>query len=132
VLTERWRRISGATHPGFGASGRGRGQLRAGQRRALVLDPGTRLGGLTGTATDDTDDDFFAAIVANMRRRQAAGELTADLDPAYVPLLLFAAAHAPVLLPRVARRMTGEHAESAAFLDAYREQLRRVVERLGQ
>lgn len=45
--------------------------------------------------------------------------------------MLFAAASAPVLLPHVAERMTGLPADSAEFLDAYRTQLRRVIERLS-
>ncbi len=86
--------------------------------------------GLTGTAQDG-DEAYFTAMVDDLRRRQAAGELAADLDPAYVMVLLFAAAAAPVALPQIARRMTGHAADSAEFVEAYRGQLRRVIERLG-
>jgi len=88
--------------------------------------------GLTGPAEPDAADDFFPGLVEDMRRRQAGGELAADLDPAYVLLLLFAAAAAPVLLPHVAERMTGLPADSTEFLDGYRAQLRGIVERLAR
>jgi TetR/AcrR family transcriptional regulator len=86
--------------------------------------------GLTGTAQDG-DEAYFTAMVDDLRCRQAAGELAADLDPAYLMVLLFAAAAAPVALPQIARRMTGHAADSAEFVEAYRSQLRRVIERLS-
>jgi TetR/AcrR family transcriptional regulator len=138
ALTERWHKLSAELNPSSAPL-------------AEVVDNfvhasvehrhWTRLlvwEGLTRTGQDDTAqdeplvDDFFPLIVDDMRRRQAAGELGPDLDPAYVLLLLFAAAAAPVVLPQVAQRMTGKAANSADFLDAYRQQLRRVVERLGR
>jgi len=44
--------------------------------------------------------------------------------------MLFAAALAPVAVPHVARAMTGSAPDSPVFLDEYREQLRRVIDRL--
>ena len=70
-------------------------------------------------------------MVTALRRRQEHGEIGADLDPAYVQLILFAATLAPAVLPQVARRMTGHDAGSPEFLDAYAEQLRRVIARLA-
>ncbi|MFC4110593.1 TetR/AcrR family transcriptional regulator [Micromonospora zhanjiangensis] len=87
--------------------------------------------GLTGGAESDADDAFFAAMVNDARRRQRAGELAADLDPAYVLLALFMAASAPTMLPQVVRRLTGLPADSAEFLKTYREQLGRIVDRLA-
>lgn len=89
--------------------------------------------GLTGDSSDEDEDtdSFFAAMVADARRRQRAGELAADLDPAYVLLVLFAAAMAPAQLPQVVRRITGQRADSPAFLDGYREQLRLIIARLA-
>ncbi|MEU8285352.1 TetR family transcriptional regulator [Micromonospora sp. NPDC048905] len=81
---------------------------------------------------DPVTDDYFAAMVDDMRRRQQAGELADDLDPAYVQVLLFAATLAPTVLPQVARRMTGLAADSPEFLHAYAEQLRRVIARLAE
>jgi TetR/AcrR family transcriptional regulator len=86
--------------------------------------------GLTGTVHDG-DEAYFTAMVDDLRRRQAAGELAADLDPAYIMVLLFAAAAAPVALPQIARRMTGHAADSVEFVETYRSQLRRVIELLS-
>jgi AcrR family transcriptional regulator len=90
--------------------------------------------GLTGDAQNDaeTDDRYFQAIVEDVRRRQRDGEIAADLDPAYVLLILFSAAMAPTLLPQIVRRVTGEAADSPEFLAAYGEQLRRIVEHLAR
>ncbi|WP_155375179.1 hypothetical protein [Catellatospora vulcania] len=89
--------------------------------------------GLTGGGEDDpADDTYFTAMVDDVRRRQAAGELADDLDPAYVLLTLFAAAMAPTLLPQIARRITGRAADSPEFLDEYAVQLRRIVEHLAR
>jgi TetR/AcrR family transcriptional regulator len=70
-------------------------------------------------------------MVEELLRRQRAGELADDLDPAYVLLVLFAAALAPTVIPQIARQLTGLSADSPRFQEAYAEQLRRVVERLA-
>jgi TetR/AcrR family transcriptional regulator len=89
--------------------------------------------GLSGNDSDDDDaeaDAYFHAIVEDVRRRQRNGELAEDLDPAYVLLVLFAAAFAPTAIPQIVRRITGKQADSPEFLSAYAEQLRRIVEHL--
>jgi TetR/AcrR family transcriptional regulator len=89
--------------------------------------------GLTGSAEDaaeDAEDPYFQAMVADVRRRQAAGEIAGDLDPAYVLLVLFTATMAPTLLPQIVRRLTGLAADSPEFLDTYANQLRKMVEHL--
>jgi TetR/AcrR family transcriptional regulator len=89
--------------------------------------------GLSGDGgEDDPDADaYFRAMVDDVRSRQLGGELAADLDPAYVLLVLFAAALAPTVIPQIARRITGKPADSPEFLSAYAEQLRRIVEHLA-
>jgi TetR/AcrR family transcriptional regulator len=88
--------------------------------------------GLADTGSDaDDSGGYFEEIVEDLRHRQRAGELAADLDPAYVLLVLFAAALAPTVIPQIARRLTGLSVDSPAFQVAYAEQLRRVVERLA-
>jgi TetR/AcrR family transcriptional regulator len=88
--------------------------------------------GLAHTGSDAVEPDaYFAEMVEDLLRRQRAGELADDLDPAYVLLMLFAAALAPTVVPQIARRLTGLSAESPKFQEAYAEQLRRVVERLA-
>ncbi|WP_212843188.1 TetR/AcrR family transcriptional regulator [Catellatospora sp. IY07-71] len=75
--------------------------------------------------------DYFAAMVDDVRRRQQAGELAGDLDPAYVLLTFFAATLAPTVLPQIVRRVTGLAADSPEFLETYAEQLNRIVARLA-
>src|SRR5689334_1995117 len=107
ALSERWRHISGRLNE---ASAPLADVVDSFVRASVEYRHGTRLlawEGLTGAAAPDGADDFLPALVDDIRRRQAAGELAADLDPAYVLLLLFAAAAAPVLLPHVAQGMTG-------------------------
>jgi len=88
--------------------------------------------GLADTSSDaDEAGGYFTEMVDDLRRRQRAGELADDLDPAYVLLLLFAAALAPTVIPQIARRFTGLDVDSPTFQAAYAEQLRRVVERLA-
>ena len=73
-----------------------------------------------------TDDD-----VAEMRRRQAAGEIADDIDPGFLFLALEALASAGVSFPADARRLTGLDPASPEFADAYGEQLRRILGRLA-
>jgi TetR/AcrR family transcriptional regulator len=88
--------------------------------------------GLADTGNDaGRPDAYFTEMVEELRRRQRAGELAEDLDPAYVLLVLFAATLAPTVIPQIARQFTGMSADTPAFQAAYAEQLRRVVERLA-
>jgi TetR/AcrR family transcriptional regulator len=70
-----------------------------------------------------------SAMVEDSRRQQQRGELAGDLDPAYVLLMLFAAALAPALIPQIVR-ITGKSADSPEFLLAYTDQLRHTIEHL--
>ncbi|MGH3877068.1 MAG: TetR/AcrR family transcriptional regulator [Actinophytocola sp.] len=87
----------------------------------------------TGGASPDTgqDDEFLRDQVADIRRRQGAGELPADLDPACVLLALFAAASATVTLPRIVKAICGEDADSDEFTRHYSDQLARLIRHLG-
>jgi TetR/AcrR family transcriptional regulator len=88
--------------------------------------------GLADKGSDEAEQDpYFTEMVEDVRRRQHGGELADDLDPAYVLLMLFAAAFAPTAIPQIARRLTGLSVDSVGFQEAYAEQLRRVVERLA-
>jgi TetR/AcrR family transcriptional regulator len=82
-------------------------------------------------APDSGDTGFLQAQVARMRERQAAGEFPADLDPAYLTVMMFALASAPQVLPQVTRQMTGEDPESNGFAERYADQLRRLVRHLS-
>jgi AcrR family transcriptional regulator len=85
---------------------------------------------LSGEA-DPRSKPFHEGLVADLRRRQEAGEIAADLDPAYVALALFGAAMAPAVLPQFAENFTGLRPDSPEFVAAYQEQLTRLVARLA-
>jgi TetR/AcrR family transcriptional regulator len=137
ALQRKWETTSGAARPDLPLAEIVTGFLASDdtQRSWARLLAWEGLAG-TGSATDpDTapeTDAYFSAMVDDMRRRQQAGELSADLDPAYVQVLLFAATLAPTVLPQVVRRITGLPADSPEFLEAYAEQLRRVIARLAE
>jgi TetR/AcrR family transcriptional regulator len=69
--------------------------------------------------------------VADLHRRQQAGELAADLDPVLVGLALMGAVLAPVVLPHVLRDAVGLDPESPEFAERYAEQLRRIIRHLA-
>jgi len=130
-LADRWRQEGGqlAEGPlaevvrGFVLSTRDRRDWA----RLMVWE---NVAGDDGTPDDDDDTGFLRAQVDALRARQEAGEVPADLDPAHLLLALVAAASAPLFLPKVARRVTGEDPGSAGFTERYAEQLARLVERL--
>jgi TetR/AcrR family transcriptional regulator len=74
---------------------------------------------------------YHQAMVADLRKRQGAGEIAEDLDPAYTMLALLGATIAPTVLPQFVENFTGLSAESPEFQAAYREQLRRLVAHLA-
>jgi TetR/AcrR family transcriptional regulator len=60
-------------------------------------------------------------------RRQAAGEVAADLDPAAVLLAGMGMVAAPIAMPQIARELFGVDPSSAEFRERYAEQLRRIT-----
>lgn len=134
ALQARWRQTSGELN---------RPELPLGEVVANFLHAGldnrswSRLlawQGLEDGATDQPrggDTELMRWIVAEIAQRQASGELAEDLDPAYVALVLFAAAAAPVVLPHVARDISGVEPDSEEFRRAYAEQLIRLVRHLA-
>jgi AcrR family transcriptional regulator len=76
-------------------------------------------------------DPFMQAMVADLRRRQAAGELSPELDPAHVLLALFAAACAPLMLPDIVRRICGSEPYSESFAAQYATLLTRLAQHLA-
>lgn len=137
ALRRRWETTSGTAQPDLPLAEVLIGFLTSGdpQRSWARLLAWEGLA-LTGSTTEPEPDPetaaYFSAMVDDMRRRQQAGELSPDLDPAYVQVLLFAAVLAPIVLPQVVRRMTGLAAGSAEFLELYAEQLRLVIAHLAQ
>ncbi|SFR19907.1 DNA-binding transcriptional regulator, AcrR family [Lentzea waywayandensis] len=78
-----------------------------------------------------TDEAFLRAQVEQMRERQNAGELPADLDPGFLLLALMAAASAPLTLRHTARQITGEDPATPEFATKYAEQLALLVRHLS-
>lgn len=68
----------------------------------------------------------------DLRRRQQAGELAADLDPACVLLAFVAAAGAPVFLPQMVRGITDVDPDSPEFLAHYAEQISRMISHFAE
>jgi TetR/AcrR family transcriptional regulator len=90
----------------------------------------TNLEGAGEMPDEQADRGFLKDQVAALRRRQEAGELPDDLDPACLLLALFAAASASITLPRIARIICDEDPESPAFAERYADQLARLVRHL--
>lgn len=69
--------------------------------------------------------------LADLRQRQARGEIGSDLDPAYVLLALMGAVITPTAMPQRVQELCGLPADSDEFRTRYGEQLRRIAERLA-
>lgn len=101
-------------------------------RAALEDSLGTRLEIWRGLTEDPGAlPPVEQADLSDLERRQAAGELAGDLDPAAVMLMLTAMATAPVAMPLAVRRVFGLDPESPEFQERYAEQVRRIVRRLA-
>jgi TetR/AcrR family transcriptional regulator len=101
---------------------------------AAMADPrGARLlvwDALTGVEHSPASDDTGANDVADIRRRQAAGEIAADLDPAIFLVAMMGAILAPLIMPQVALRV-GIDTSAPDFEPRYAEQLKRIVRHLA-
>jgi AcrR family transcriptional regulator len=131
ALQERWRTVSTQA----GAPDRSLADVVS---EFLTLNveyrPWARMlvwGALADSGAGPDDDPFFAGMVDDLRRRQAAGEVAADLDPGHLMLLLFGAVLAPTVVPQVARQFIGLDPESPEFREAYAAQLKLVIARLA-
>ncbi|WP_432252945.1 TetR/AcrR family transcriptional regulator [Streptomyces sp. HNM1019] len=105
-------------------------ELLARYLRAAFDDPrGIRLAiwqALTGEVGDEPREDL-----SDMRRRQAAGELADDLDPAAVLLMCYAVVSAPATMPHAVRQIFGIEPDSPEFRERWEQQLRRIVRHLA-
>jgi TetR/AcrR family transcriptional regulator len=68
--------------------------------------------------------------LSDLRRRQAEGELAADLDPSFVHLTFMGAVTLAAAMPQLVRRITGLDPADPEFQRRYAEQLRRIVRHL--
>jgi AcrR family transcriptional regulator len=74
---------------------------------------------------NDTED------LSDLERRQAEGEIAADLDPGLYQLAIMGATLAPIAMPHVVRRITGLDPADPTFQERYAEHLRRIVRHLS-
>lgn len=63
-----------------------------------------------------------------IKKVQADGLLDPRLDPMVVMLIFLAAANAPMVYPQLVRGLTGESADSPAFVERFAEQLGLIAE----
>jgi len=87
--------------------------------------------GFSDSAEQPPDDSPESEDLAGLRRRQARGELAANLDSGAVRLALMGAIAAPIVLPQMVWKILGLDPRSPAFEDLYSEQLRRIVRHLA-
>lgn len=80
---------------------------------------------------EDHSGGLDADDLADMRRRQQAGEVTDRLDPAFLLLVLQATTAAGMIFPGDVRRLTGIEPGSPSFATWHAEQLRKFVEILA-
>jgi TetR/AcrR family transcriptional regulator len=103
--------------------------VRAPDLARLVIREG--LDGPPGSDRSVTaQQERFAKVLLDLRRRQEAGELGPDLDAAAVGLAMFAMGAAAVSFPHLARAM-GLDPEGPDFAEHYAEQIARMVSRLA-
>ncbi|MDL4775707.1 TetR/AcrR family transcriptional regulator [Actinomadura xylanilytica] len=101
--------------------------------RHTLDDPrGTRLNLWRGLTEDlEQIEPGPPEDLSDLERRQAAGELAADLDPAAVMLVLTAAVSITAAMPLAVRRIFGLSPDSPEFQERYAEQLSRIVRHLA-
>jgi TetR/AcrR family transcriptional regulator len=87
--------------------------------------------GLDAGADRLPDETSVLEDLASMRQRQARGELTADLDAAFLRLALMAVVMAPMMMPHMAEKIFGLAPDSPEFEERYGEQLCRMLRHLA-
>ncbi len=109
------------------------GEVIAGYFDAGVTEPaGARLmlwqalGDSPGDNRIEAQHDDVRQAVADLRRRQEAGELTKDYDAEFILLVTWAAAMTPTALPHVIHGAYGAEPTSAEFRDRFLPQLQRL------
>ncbi len=128
-LSRRWQAAEGSlAHPDLPLD-----QVVAGYFDASVAQPEwarmllwQALGDSPGEARESAQRMEIGADLADVRRRQQAGELTGELPAEFILLVLWAAAMAPVALPQVVRGGYGCEPGSPEFRARYLPALQRL------
>jgi len=79
---------------------------------------------------DEVDFEPDAPELVSLRKRQAAGEFAADLDPAFVLLVLQAAVVSGTVFPGDVKRYLGVDPAAPEYLEHFGAQLRLLVRHL--
>jgi TetR/AcrR family transcriptional regulator len=105
--------------------------------RAVLEDPRrARLLLWAGLADDPRDDDTVSETetgsrdVGDFSRRQAAGEIAADLDPAIFQIAIMGLILAPLSLPQVVRELAGTEPTDPEFVRRFAEEITKILRRL--
>jgi AcrR family transcriptional regulator len=90
--------------------------------------------GLSPTIPADLypESEGEAPEVADLRRRQEAGEIAGDIDPAYLLIAMMGAVNTPVTMPQTIERICGHPADSDEFRHAFAHQLRTMLRHLAR
>jgi TetR/AcrR family transcriptional regulator len=96
--------------------------------RILVWDGLNQTSPVPSRAPGERDE---APEVADLRRRQAAGEIAADLDPAYLLVALMGATLARVTMPQQIEHLCGVRADSEEFAQTFARQMRLILGHLA-
>jgi TetR/AcrR family transcriptional regulator len=110
-------------------------QLRRFALEAVHNPDGVRLLAWTGLEYTGTEarppTGMFAETIDELRKRQEAGDLPADLDPACLVVMLMAMTMAPTTLPQVIEGTSGTDPRSAEFLNRFADQVAILARHLG-
>lgn len=134
ALQESWLR----SEAGFADPALPLEELIEAYARAVLEDPRRARLLLWAGLTHDPSSDTSASTVTNagedradLQRRQANGELAADLDPAIFQVALMGLLLAPLSLPQIVREHTGLEATSPEFAHRYTEQIKLMLRHLA-
>lgn len=130
AISDQWRHDEPAfAHPDLPlpelAAQYARRTVQAPDLARLVVREG--LDGPPGPATSEAAQrERFEQMLTDLRRRQEAGELAPDLDPAAVGLAMFAMCAAPVSFPHLARAL-GLDPAKPGFDEQYAAEITRMI-----
>jgi AcrR family transcriptional regulator len=82
-------------------------------------------------AGEDRGEGFTERDIEEIRRRQASGEVTSELDPGFLFMALRAVASMSLLFPNDVGSLLGVDPESDEAVEWHAEQIKRLVELLG-
>jgi AcrR family transcriptional regulator len=134
AIAERWQAAEAQLAPPgtsvadmlvayFRADGQGRDTVRIWVREGLDNPHGEN--------EPDPDATVVPPEILDFRRRQAAGELASDLDPACLLLMFMSLSIVDVTIPHQIKKFTGLDPTSEQFRQLFSEQLRRLVAHLA-